>query len=255
MNSIALFFCFFFLLVGFKGYSQEVRIKLENCVLEKENIDRIQNALNFQLQFYQKAFNDSATSRFKARIFGTEKEFLKYSKEKADYNLVKHNAIAFYHFKLKEMILHKDIELFAETFSHELSHALLDEYCKNRSVWLDEGLAELFEGIYSTDSTYYFNTYHFEKIQTVKSRLLAGESIRETILSNNFYSSSADKNYDLAFATVLYLYKTNREILHKIIRNECGQETHDLSLSYPGGLDLLQIDVKAFFLNEKFSSN
>ncbi len=81
--------CLIFFGLAHMGKAQEVRIRLENCNLEKETLTEIQNAFNFQLQFYAHIFNDSAITEFKARIFGTEKEFLKYSKEKANYNPVR----------------------------------------------------------------------------------------------------------------------------------------------------------------------
>src|SRR5438045_74579 len=111
--------CLIFLALAHMGNAQEVRIRLENCTLEKEALNEIQNSFNYQLLFYGSIFNNQTITGFKARIFGTEKEFLKYSKEKTNFNPVRSHSIAFYNFKLREMILHKEIEDFSRIFAHE----------------------------------------------------------------------------------------------------------------------------------------
>jgi hypothetical protein len=218
--------------------------------LEKETLDEIQNSFNYQLQFYTHIFSDQTVTGFKARIFGTEKEFLKYSKEKTNYNPVRNHSIAFYNFRMKEMILHKEIEDLPATFAHELSHAILHYYCESARTWLDEGLAELFEDIVFIDTTYYFGPTQLNKVQKAKIFLLGGASITEPMYARNFYDSySSSKNYTLSWALVFYLYKTNSEILPKIIKGNCSDDYDNFFFNYPGGLDMLQNDVKSFFLN------
>lgn len=140
--------------------------------MDKKTFDEIRRSLDFQLQFYAQTFHDNAPSSFSAKIFGTEKEFHKYAKEKANFNPRKNHSLAFYSPRLKEMILHQEIEDFSKTFTHELSHAILHYYCDKADTWIDEGLAEFFEDIIFLDTTYYFDVSQLKKIERVKSLLV-----------------------------------------------------------------------------------
>jgi hypothetical protein len=214
-----------FLVLAHIGKAQEVRIRLENCTLQKETLNEIQNSFNYQLQFYARIFKDQTKTGFRAKIFGTEKEFLKYSKEKTNFNPVRNHSIAFYNFRLREMILHKEVEDLPKTFAHEMNHAMLHYYCESASTWLDEGLAELFEDIVFIDTTYYFDSTQLKKIQKAKVFLLEGASITEPFFTKNFYDTySSTKNYTLSWALVFYLYKTNWKILSRIIRGNCSED-------------------------------
>jgi hypothetical protein len=246
--------CIVFVCAYFTNYSQEVRIHLEKCTLDKETLAEIKSSLQFQVDFYARIFNDHTVNSFKARIFGTKKEFLKYSKDKANFNPVRTNSIAFYDDDLKEMILHKEIDHFSQTFSHELSHAILHYYCKDASSWLHEGLSEFFEDIIFKDSAYHFDLEQVNKINAARSFLLEGASIDEAIYSRDFYRVPSTKNYTLSWAIIFYLYTTKADLLSKTVRESCN-ERDVFDLIYPGGLKLLQIDVKSFFLNEKPSLN
>lgn len=242
--------CLLFISICLVGRAQEVRIHLENCSLEKETLSEIQNAFNFQLQFYTHIFGDQAITGFKARIFRNEKEFAKYSREKTNFNPVRKHSVAFYNFKLKEMILYKEIDDFPKIFAHELSHAIKHYYCESSSTWLDEGLAEFFEDIVFKDSAYYFDIAQLSKVQETKTFFLEGGSVTEPIFAKNFYNNHLSaRNYTLSWALVFYLYKSNRDILSGIIRGDCSEDVDRSFFNYPGGLELLQNDVKAFFLN------
>lgn len=148
------------------------------------------------------------------------------------------------------MILHKEIDNFSRVFAHELSHAILHYYCENASSWLHEGLAGLFEDIILLDSVYYFDQTQVEKFQDARAFLLADASVTEPIYSRNFYAAHANtRNYTLSWALVLYLYKTNPALLSAIVHGNCNEDSDTFTAHYPGGMDLLQIDIKSFFLN------
>jgi hypothetical protein len=147
------------------------------------------------------------------------------------------------------MILHKEADDFSKVFAHELNHAVLHHYCESTSDWLDEGLAELFEDIIFLDSAYYFGPTQLEKMQDARNVFMEGASITEAIHTRNFYETASSKNYTLSWAVMFYLYKTNPQILSKIIHGNCSRDFDNLFFNYPGGEELLEIDVKSFFLN------
>lgn len=246
-------FCLLFLIsICCEGFSQDVRIKLQNCKLADETLNEIQNSLIFQISFYGEIFKERATSSFHARIFGTEKEFLKYAKTEANYNPLKTNAIAFYDEDLREMILHTEIDNFERVFSHELSHAIFAYYCSGASAWYDEGLAEFFEDIIFLDSSYYFSLERItRKINDAQALLRDGASIKDAIYTKRFYRASDSNNYTLSWAVIYYLYNTNYNLLERIIASLCDDPKHGIDLSYPGGVDILALDVKSYFLNTK----
>jgi hypothetical protein len=231
--------------------AQNVRIRLEKCQLEPETLHKIQNSLNFQLQFYGNIFNAAVDSSFKARIFGSESDFIKYSKTKANYNPRANHAMAFYDHNLKEMILHKNVDDLPKVFGHELSHAILDYYCKDAHSWIHEGLAELLEDIVLIDSIPYFGVGQLDEIVSAQRWFQEGASVTEVVNGNGdfYHLSSESRNYSLAFATVLYLYAARGEVLSNFLQGECNGRYDNLDLCYPKGLDLLEIDVRSYFLN------
>ena len=235
--------------------AQNVRIRLENCELDPQTLVEIQNSLNFQLVFYERIFKTPVDSSFKARIFGSEKDFVKYSKSKANFNPTRSHSIAFFDYNLMEMILHKDVDDFASVFAHELSHAILHYYCKDASTWIHEGLAELMEDIVLVDSKYFFDVTQVVKIGSAQTLLREGASVSDAMKSSSagtFYQSvSSWPNYTLSFAALLYLYNTRDEVLSGIIRGECDWKHDQFLLYYPGGLDLFEMDVKSYFLNHR----
>lgn len=246
-----LVFILFIFSVCYTSQAQQIRILLENCTLEKESLKEIENAFKFQLQFYNHIFSDTAKADFKARVFATEKEFNKYAKAKANYNPIREHSNAFYSPELNEMILHKEVENFTKVFSHELSHSLLQHYCALSYPWIDEGLAELFEDIILFDTSYHFDITQLPKVRKASKFFQDDNSIEDSIFSKDFYDTySSDKNYTLSWAVVFYLFRTNLQILSRIIHGECNEINNNLYLNYPGQLELLQLDVKSYFLNQ-----
>ena len=236
--------------LAFVGNAQELRIRQVHCKLSPEVLHNIQNALSFQVDFFATVFKERAIHSFSARIFGTEKEYLRYARDSAKFNPVRINAIAFYDNDLKEMILHKEINELSKTFSHELTHALLHYYCKDAESWFHEGLAEFFEDIVFLDSTYYFDFSIHKKINDTREYLKEGYSIESVIDSRNFYDDSSNKNYTLAWAIFYYLYNANNTLQKDLIKEACNLNKESIDRIYPGGMDLLKIDLRAFYLND-----
>ncbi|MGC3946488.1 MAG: DUF1570 domain-containing protein [Chryseolinea sp.] len=244
------------LVVYYDCQSQVVRIKLENCTVDKKTLSQIQNALSYQLRFYAKVFNQPADTSFRARVFGSEKEFVKWSKEHANYNPVRNHSIAYYDPTLNEMILHKEVPDFAKVFSHEVSHSILDHYCTGVSTWLHEGLAQFLEDVVANDSAFYIAKTQEPKIRKVEQLFDEGRSVKEPLTTKSFYEAPALwRNYPLSFAVVLYLFQAKREVLAKLIRSDCEGAYDAIKESYPEGLELLQLDVKSWFLNYQATVN
>lgn len=233
-------------------YSQEVRIRLENCSLDEAALLQIRHSFDFELAFYARVFGSDAMSGFHARIFGTEKEYLKYSREKGNSYATRHQFIAYYSINTKEMVLHAEVDNFPMVFAHELNHAILNFYCNDYKYgsWLTEGLSEFFEDIVYIDSTFRFSPIQTNKITAIRGYLKDGYSLTGTLYSEDFYKNSdSDRNYKFSWAVIFYLYKTNPDLLLKIIRESCTTETDGLDSLYPGGIELLQADLKSFYLN------
>lgn len=240
------------LCLNYISSAQEVRIKLENCTLEPAVLKQIKGSLTFQLDFYAGIFKDKTKNSFRARVFGSKREFLTYSKSKADFNPLRTNSIAFYSLTLNEMILHTEVDNFASTFSHELSHAILHYYCKNTETWLDEGIADMLEDVILTDSVYTFDSRRIEKVLSAKKLLQEGASLQNVIDSGDFYNkTTSHRNYTLSWAVVAYLYETDTRLLFSMITASCKNPDEFIDMTYPGGLSLLMPDVKSFFFNNK----
>jgi len=155
-----------------------------------------------------------------------------------------------YSSQLNEMILHLEVENFPRVFAHEISHAILNYYCKDASTWLDEGLAETLEDVVASDSTYFFNATQVPKIKWVRSYLSQGSSIRDGMDAKDFYKPPlGHRNYSVSFGTVLYLYLMRKDVLIEIVKSDCSSAHSIFDLHYPEGLDLLEVDVKSWFLN------
>lgn len=238
------------LITPFFGNSQEVKIKQVNCRLEEETLKEISIAIDMQISFYRGIFNDTTKNSFSARVFGTRKEYIAYSKSHADYNPNKTDALAFYSNELNEMILHLEIDDFVKTFKHELNHAMYEYYCQDHPVWLTEGLSEFMENIEYINGSYGFDVEHINAAIRAKSYMMDGATIKNTINNPRFYRDNAGQNYTLSWAIVYYLYTTNKLILDDLIRNACGDVGFFvIDRIYPGGLELLQSDMKSFFIN------
>lgn len=232
--------------------AQNVKIRLHNCTLDSKTLEQIQYTLNFQLTFFEELFKQPVDSAFNARIFENEKEFATYSKMNSNFNPVKDHTIAYFDIKSKEMYLHKEVDDFATVFAHELSHAILYSYNLQTDPWLEEGLAELLEDIKPMDSSYHTGEARSKKIKSVQFQFGEGASIRDAIFSADFgRKSDYYQNYLLSFATVMYLVNARRDIFPGIARSQHSNSYYALMTNYPGGIDLLEIDVKSFFLNFK----
>jgi hypothetical protein len=230
------------------SYAQDVHISLVNCTIAPKELSEIKSALSFQLQFYARVFNDTVANKFKAKIFGSQTEFAKYALEKVGFNPIKESAGAIYNPKLKEMIMPKTSGDFVATFSHELSHAIIDCYVDDPTTWLNEGIAEFLEDIIFQDTTFYFRKKQLDKVKWAREYLKDNASVLELVNADDFYNGDY-KNYSLAWGIIYYLYNIDQKILSRLLKEDRRRADNLLEDYYPGGANALEQDVKSFFLN------
>jgi Protein of unknown function (DUF1570) len=251
MNKIIFCFVAMMSITSTNLHSQEVRIILQNCKLSPEVMAHIQNSFFFQLKFYSEVFGDSTQNKFRARVFGTEKEFLNYSQQDRKRAPVLSDAIAYYDANRNEMILHTEVTDFPRVFSHELSHAILDYYGNNAERWLTEGLSEFFEDVIKKDSAYFFGPMQATKVRDTQYFLSTEKAhITDPMDASDFYGKSSSKNYTLSWAVMFYLYRANRDLMNTIIRESVSGDWDVFDHHYPGGWAVFKMDAKSFYLNE-----
>jgi hypothetical protein len=225
-----------------------------NCKLDSSLFEELSYTLKFQVDFYTKVFDYKTNKVFTARIFGTEKEYKNYSREHLDFNPVSHNALAFYNRESNEMLLHLETTDLLGTFKHELSHGILDHYCELTPYWLNEGMAQLMStiGLSEDKSSFTFSSNFKEYFVQAKKYILQnpGIDVSSTIYAKNM-STNAYEKYLKSWMIVTYLYITNQKMLISIIGEICSKQYELLDYIYPGGISVLNADMKFFFMNYK----
>ena len=215
--------------------------------MSNDEYEALRRAMWFQQNFYITAFGDSLDKEFSAKVLADKKAYIKYSKSIVDYK-PSHTTIAYFDLELNQIVIHKELNDFVTTFRHEISHGISNMYCAEMHLWLDEGLAELFEDIhFSSTEGYAFTTKAYSKKHYGVVQLLSEGGSWEEL----FYEEmdKVELAYLKSWGVVNYLYMTNKELLYEIIRDSCRSLALTMERNYPGGVKMLEADMRVFYLN------
>ena len=202
----------FFGLNLFSQYS----IKEEGSVLTKKELESLQKAIDFQLEFYNKAFPDSMMEKSSVNlsIYNNYMNYLVYQDEQFGYN--RHRSMGFYSPKNNEAVVCKDKNEkdFLKTCYHELSHFFIRNYMNTPPAWLDEGLATYFGNMkISKSAKHELNIYLIARVKTMIE-------LKDIVDLKDFIDWNYEKFYDISFSQDFYGYALAYCIVYFLMQNE-----------------------------------
>jgi len=244
-------FLFLFLCFGLNLFAQ-YSIKDDERILTKKEQKSLQKMIDYQLEFYNKAFPDSAVekSSVKLTIYNSHADYLVRQKENYGYNI--ENSPGFYSGKNKEIIVSKEKckDYFLEMCYHELSHffmAIRTCGC-TFPIWLNEGLAEYFENIkLSKTIKHKRNIYHAARVKTMLE--LKDFNLRDFIdwSYEKFRDISFTQDsygYALAYCIVAFLMQNEETMIAVINHIYKGKSSYEaLDSVYKGGFEAFEQDL------------
>ncbi len=205
-------FLFLFLVFSFNLFSQ-YSITNEENVLTKRELRRLQKVIDYQLEFYNKAFPDSVieSSSVKVTIFSRYVDYLLYQKEQE--GAIIPTALGMYSPEKKEVAVCKDKheQHFLNTCYHELSHFFIGNYMDTPPIWLNEGLAGYFSNVIVSKSI----KHERNAIARVKTML----GLKDINLKD-FIDWSPQKFYDLSFSHNSYGYALSYCMVSFLMQNK-----------------------------------
>lgn len=97
---------------------------------------------------------------------------------------------------------------------HEMFHSLARQRLPNLPLWLNEGTAELCEGLIAGDGRLQLARLQYERLRTAGRQVaLKGSVTPDTIASagpTQFYGRNGDRYYSVAYSSVLLLQRQGR---------------------------------------------
>ena len=208
-------FLFLFLCFGVNLFPQ-YSIRDKEGILTKKELTSLQKAIDYQLEFYNKAFPDSMMkqSSVNLSIYNNYVNYLAYQREQIGY--VKHKAMGFYSPINKEAVVCKDKneKYFLTVCYHELSHFFINSYISWSPVWLNEGLAEYFGNIKISKSVKQErDTYKIARVKTMIE-------LKDIVDLKDFIDWKPEKFYDISFSQDNYGYALAYCMISFLMRNE-----------------------------------
>ena len=242
-------FLFLFLCYGINLFSQH-SIKDEESVLTKKELESLQKVIDYQLEFYNKAFPDSAMkkSSVKLNVFNNYIDYLVYQKEQ--FGDIRHRSSGYYFPKNKEVVVCKDkFEwYFLNSCYHELSHFFLRSRIYNAQYdWLNEGLAVYFENIEVSKSIKHKrDIYWLARMKTMLE--LKDFNLKDFIdwSREKFYDISLTHDgygYALGYCMVSFLMQKEETMIAVINNIYKGKSNYEaLDNAYEGGFAAFEKD-------------
>lgn len=219
-------------------------------VLTKKEQKQLEQAIGFQLSFYQKAFpNDSLTlSSVNVSIYT---DAISYQvKQKESLGHINKGSHGFYSPRDKEAVIYKKKGAdYMRICYHEISHFFVNTYSQRIPVWLNEGLATYFENIKisSKEVKAKKNKWLFIRVKTmIDTRDLdipdfltwSHEKFNTMSFSHQSYG------YALGHALVWFMMEKDPDFIIKYIQSlETGKKGGEaLGELYEGGLEKFEED-------------
>ena len=246
-------FLLLFLCLGVNLFSQ-YSITDEGSTLTKKELAKLQKAIDYQLEFYNKAFSDNRMekSSVNLNIFNDYANYLIYQKEQIGY--LRHRSMGFYSPINKEAVVCKDKneKYFLGFCYHELSHFFIRNYMDMPPVWLNEGLSEYFRNIKISKSIKHeWNTYYAARVKTMIE--LKDIDLKDFIDWNpeKFYDISFTQDgygYALAYCMISFLMQNEGKMIAVINGIYTGKSSYEaLNNFYEGGFVAFERDFMIQF--------
>ena len=247
----------FALLFCINIFAQQLSINDTERVLSKSEKEFIENAVAYQIDFYNRIFPQDTfrLTDVNFNIFKKYSRFLTYQAEKEN-SAIHYGSLGYYSFAEKEVVVCKEKQQkgqFLKTCAHELSHFLLMQRM-NVPVWLNEGLATYFGNMKfsSKNATHDKNKYLTARIKTMielrdidLQDFLAWdyEKFGKMSFANDSYG------YAIAYGVVLFLMNKSENLTINIIR-EVGKNNNSVQAfdtCYAGGFGQFEKDFMAYY--------
>ena len=258
MKKLVFLLLTFFLCIN--AFSQQLAINDSEKVLSNSEKDFIENAVAYEIKFYNQIFPQDTflLTDVSFNIFKKYEQYLAYQahvKGSAHYR-----SLGYYSFTEKEIVVCKEKQpqgQFLKTCSHELSHFLLMQRM-NTPIWLNEGLATYFGNMKfsSKNATHDKNKYMIARIKTMIDLrdidlpdfvTWDHEKFGKMSFSNDNYG------YAISYGIIFFLMNKNEDLTMNIIR-EIGknQSTADaFDTCYTGGFAQFEKDFIVYYSNSK----
>ena len=244
-------FLFLFLCYGINLFSQ-YSINDEENIMTKKELESLQRAIDFQLEFYNKAFPDSKMERSSVNmnIFSNYLNYLIYQKENGVSSI---RSMGFYSPTKKETVVCKDKNEkdFLKTCYHELSHFFIRNYMNTPLAWLDEGLATYFGNMkVSKSMKSERNIYLTARVKTMIE--LKDIDLKDFISWDyqKFYTVSFSQDsygYALAYCMISFLMQNETTMIAVINNIYKGKSSYEaLDNSYEGGFAAFEKDFTSY---------
>lgn len=233
----------FLLLLSFSTLQAQYAINDSDGILNKKEKVSLEQAIGYQLDFYNKVMSDSAIRLrdVKLNIYAEYSAYLIYQKEQT--KNTHHRSMGFYSPKNKEAVVckAKNEKNFLPTCYHELSHFFVNTYFGSVPTWLNEGLAVYFEKV--KVGKVVKHEVSRNHVMRVKTMIDINDIDLTDFVSwgyNIFYKRSFSHEsygYALGYSMVQYLMQKEENLVIDLIRKiKEGKTSYEaLDVIYEGG--------------------
>ncbi len=235
-------------------YKKVGRFRLFDDKLSADEFTQFLEGVEYMDRFYAKM--GASVKRLNMRMFTDKDRYDEYY-NKNFRGSKKHIANAYYSSRKNEMVVYKHWN-FMRSFYHEYSHAFYrDIIPKGAPRWLNEGLAEYFEGMKFHSRSRVTISPQRGRLLTVrgwKGRLPNYVEDIMTLSFRNFKAKYDDSNYNaytISWAIAYFILKQTRgehimeKFLKGIARGRTSKEA--IGAAYPGGYSSFIEDFSAFY--------
>ncbi|MDR2954180.1 MAG: DUF1570 domain-containing protein [Prevotella sp.] len=234
-------------------------LNFQDDVLSKKEQKNLEQAIRFQLNFYQKAFPHEGLNFSNVRVSIYIDGIAYQAKQYELFGHVKKGSYGFYSLRDKEAVIFKKKGTdYMRVCYHEISHFFINTYSRRIPIWLNEGLATYFENIKisSKEVKAQKNKWYIIRVKTmINTRDL---DIPDFLTwnhekFNNMSFSHQGYGYALGHALVWFMMEKNPVFIIKCIQSieggKAGGET--LEELYEGGLKKLEEDFIKYIQENK----
>ncbi|WP_345952772.1 DUF1570 domain-containing protein [Mucilaginibacter sp. PAMB04168] len=250
-NRFSLAVTLLFLFLSLAAQAQKISINTIGGKLSQQDTISLSRLIKYQANIYNGLFAKSIPDSLPVviNLFSKRSQF---NQAKKEANVtVTHTG--FYSPATKECFVFKG-EGFQHVINHEVSHLFMHfQNVKRMPRWVDEGLAEFFEEIYVGDNGAIYINAQPGRLQRMKEYVRDGKLDLYDFLSEQTNAGWNKKEeltfrYDVAYALVYYIVKTNPQFINHIFSalQDDKSSVDALGLVY-SNLEILQNRLKLYY--------
>lgn len=228
-------------------FRQKLKLIRRGCRITREEQDSLRQMVNYELEFFRNCFTDGNIPAISITVYGQFNEFLNCQKSTPKYA---RSDYGFYDVDTKEITVYKDAD-FLSTCYHEISHFFLGTFFRIAPEWLDEGIAEYFEGAMAGKNGIRISdrTWQLKRIRKlirrnrIRIKRLVGLSYKK------FHKRRELNNYALSWGIIHLLMYLDPRFVTEIINQLRAKKNaiESINAVYPGGILQLQKDFVIFY--------